>query len=88
MSVHGLGLLFLSSSTRGLLVVTSLGAPSEAPWAFAIVPALKPDKTGQLCVGYRLLNKMTQNDPFLTGNLQVVLDDALSANYFSVIGLA
>ena len=55
--------------------------PSNSPWAFPIVPVLKPDKTVRLCVDYRPLNKITQNDPFPTGNLA-------GANYFSVIDLA
>ena len=44
-------------------------------------------KTVRLCVDYRPLNKITRNDPFPTGNLQV-LDNLASANYFSVIDLA
>ena len=62
--------------------------PSNSPWAFPIVPVLKPDKTVRLCVDYRPLNKITQNDPFPTGNLQDVLDNLAGANYFSVIDLA
>ena len=63
-------------------------APSNSPWAFPIVPVLKPDKTVRLCVDYRPLNKITQNDPFPTGNLQEVLDNLTGVNYFSVIDLA
>ena len=62
--------------------------PSNSPWAFPIVPVLKPDKTVRLCVDYRPLNKITRNDPFPTGNLQEVLDNLAGANYFSVIDLA
>ena len=62
--------------------------PLNSPWAFPIVPVLKPDKTVRLCVDYRPLNKITQNDPFPTGNLQEVLDNLAGANYFSVIDLA
>lgn len=62
--------------------------PSKSPWAFPIVPVLKPDKTVRLCVDYRPLNKITQNDPFPTGNLQEVLDNLSGAHYFSVIDLA
>jgi hypothetical protein len=62
--------------------------PSKSPWAFPIVPVLKPDKTVRLCVDYRPLNKITQNDPYPTGNLQEVLDNLSGANYFSVIDLA
>jgi hypothetical protein len=62
--------------------------PSKFPWAFPIVPVLKPDKTVRLCVDYRPLNKITQNDPYPTGNLQEVLDNLSGANYFSVIDMA
>ena len=60
---------------------------SNSPWVFPIVPVLKPDKTVRLCVDYRPLNKITQNDPFPTSNLQEVLDNLAGANYFSVIDL-
>ena len=53
--------------------------PSNSPWAFPIVPVLKSDKTVRLCVDYRPLNKITQNDPFPTGNLQEVLDNLAGA---------
>jgi hypothetical protein len=59
--------------------------PSKSPWAFPIVPVLKPGKTVRLCVDYRPLNKITQNDPYPTGNLQEVLDNLSGANYFSVM---
>ena len=50
-----------------------------------IVPVLiKPDKTVRLCVDFRPLNKITQNDPYPTGNLHEVLDNL----GFSVIDLA
>ncbi|CAB3996095.1 Retrovirus-related Pol poly from transposon [Paramuricea clavata] len=62
--------------------------PSKSPWAFPIVPVLKPDKTDRLYVDYRPLNKITQNDPYPTGNLQEVLDNLSGANYFGVIDLA
>ncbi len=62
--------------------------PSNSPWAFPLVPVLKPDKPVRLCVDNRPLNKITKNNPFPTGNLQEVLDNLAGANYFSVIDLA
>ena len=53
--------------------------PSNSPWAFPILPVLKPDKTVRLCVDYRPLNKITRNDPFPKGNLQEVLDNLAGA---------
>ena len=41
--------------------------PSNSPWAFPIVPVLKPGKTVRLCVDYRPLNKITRNDPSQQG---------------------
>ncbi len=62
--------------------------PSRSPWAFPIVPVLKPDKTVRLCVDYKPLNEVTQSDPFPTGNIREVLDNMAGAQYFSVIDLA
>jgi hypothetical protein len=45
---------------------------------------IKADKTVRLCVDFRPLNKITQNDPYPTGNLHEVLDNL----GFSAIDLA
>ena len=78
---HNLGLTQKINEAVEKHVETGHLTPSNSPWAFPIVPVLKLDKTVRLCVDYRPLNKITQNDPFPTGNLA-------EANYFSVIDLA
>ncbi|CAB4004982.1 Hypothetical predicted protein [Paramuricea clavata] len=85
---HNLGLTQKINEAVGNHVKSGHLTPSKSPWAFPIVPVLKPDKTVRLCVDYRPLNKITQNDPYPTGNLQEVLDNLSGANYFSVIDLA
>lgn len=62
--------------------------PSRSPWAFPIVPVMKPDKTVRLCVDYKPLNSVTQSDAFPTGNINEILDNMVGAQYFSVINLA
>ena len=62
--------------------------PSRSPWAFPVVPVMKPDKTVRLCVDYKPLNNVTQSDAFPTGNINEVLDNIVGAQYFSVIDLA
>jgi hypothetical protein len=85
---HNLGLTKKNNEAVGNHVKSGHLTPSKSPWAFPIVSVLKPDKTVRLCVDYRPLNKITQNDPYRTENLQEVLDNLSGANYFSVIDLA
>ncbi|CAB4030618.1 Hypothetical predicted protein [Paramuricea clavata] len=88
---HNLGLTQKINEAVGNHVKSGHLTPSKStPWAFPIVPVLKPDKTVRLCVDYRPRNKITQNDPYPTGNLQEVLDNLSDVNYmyFSVIDLA
>jgi hypothetical protein len=85
---HNLGLTQKTNEALGNHLNSGHLTSSKSPWAFSTVPVLKPDKTVRLCVDYRSLNKITQNDRYPTGNLQEVLDNLSGANYFSVIDLA
>ena len=85
---HNLGLTQKNNEALGNHLNSGHLTPSKSPWAFSIVPVLKPDKTVRLCVDYRSLNKITQNERYPTGNLQEVLDNLSGVNYFSVIDLA
>ena len=62
--------------------------PSISPSAFGIVPVKKPDGSLRLCCDFRPLNKITETDSFLSGNMNEVLDQLVGAEYFSCIDLA
>jgi len=70
------------------LLKNKLIVPSNSPWSFPVILALKKNKKWRLCIDYRKLNNVTIKD----ANALPIIDEILfsignSAKYFTIIDL-
>ena len=61
--------------------------PSVSPWGAPIIFVKKKDKTMQLCIDYRQLNKMTIKNRYLLPRIDDLFDQLRGATMFSKIDL-
>ena len=62
--------------------------PSTSPWTFPIVPVRKKDGTVRLCVDYRPLNKVTEDDVYQMPRVDDLVERIGKANFISALDLS
>ena len=61
--------------------------PSVSEWAAPIVPILKKDKSLRLCVDYRHLNVISQNNAYHMPRIDDMIDQLGQAQFLSTLNL-
>ena len=61
---------------------------STSPWTFPIVPVKKKDGTVRVCVDYRRLNSVTEDDVYPMPRVDDLIEQAGSAAYISTLDLS
>ena len=61
--------------------------PSRSPWAFPAILVSKADKSWRLCVDYRKLNLVLEDDRFPLPNIQDLIMDLHGAKFYTRIDL-
>ena len=61
--------------------------PSTSPWGAPILFANKKDKTLQLCIDYRKLNRVTMNNRYPMPRIDDLFDQLRGAQVYSKIDL-
>ena len=62
--------------------------PSTSPWASPMVTVKKPDGSARLCVDFKAINLVTQEEPFYMPRVEEVLESLGKARYISKIDLS
>ena len=62
--------------------------PSTSPWASPMVTVKKPDGSARLCVDFKAINLVTQQEPFYMPRVEEVLESVGKARYISKIDLS
>ena len=61
--------------------------PSDSSWASPMVTVRKPDGLARLCVDFKAINQVTQQDPFYMPRVEEVLESVGKSRYISKIDL-
>ena len=70
-----------------MLEGTGIITPSTSPWASPIVPVPKPNGDVRMCVDYRKINKITQDDIYPLPRVDHLLEDISQAKYITTLDL-
>ena len=70
------------------LLTLGIIQPSKSPWAAPVVCVQKKDKTLRMCIDYRRLNAVTQDDLYPLPIIEELLDRVSGACYISTLDLA
>ena len=70
------------------LVEMGVAIPSHSPWASPIVPVTKKDGKIRLCIDYRKLNSVTENDPYYMTTLDEILEKVGDSRCLSKLDLS
>ena len=62
--------------------------PSSSPWTSPVVPVRKKDGTLRLCINYRQLNSVTQDDKYQMPWVEEMVERLGKAKYISKLDLA
>lgn len=69
------------------LQATGIITASDSPWASPIVPVPKPNGDVRMCVDYRQLNAVTQQDIYPLPRIDQLLEDVSKAHYVTTLDL-
>ena len=59
-----------------------------SPWTTAIVPVAKKDRTLQVCIDYRQVNKVTQPDLYPMPRIEELLESLGKAKFISTLDMS
>ena len=69
------------------LEATGIITPSTSPWTSPIVPVPKPNGDVRMCVDYRGINKVTQEDIYPLPRVDHLLEEVSQAKYITTLDL-
>ena len=69
------------------LEATGIITPSTSPWASPIVPVPKPNGDVRMCVDYRGVNKVTEEDIYPLPRVDHLLEEVSQAKYVTTLDL-
>ena len=78
---------FLKEEIKKMLA-NGIIRPSKSPWASHVVIVRKKGREKRLCVDYRRLNKVTEEDKYPIPRIDDLLDSLGGAVWFSTMDLA
>ena len=70
------------------MIAAGVIEPSSSPWTSPVVPVRKKDGTLRLCIDYRQLNSVTQDDKYQMPRVEEMVERLGKAKYISKLDLA